>query len=374
MSKAKGRMSSKWIAALAGVGLMGLAVAARAETASELQTLLASAMTGGQVPAMGAAVIRDGKIEAVAVRGVRRADQPAPVQPDDSWIIGSTAKPQTAALIARLVDRGVLSWDAPLAKMLPDLAETMRPEYRAVTLVQLLSHQSGLPENISDLSIFEAYFKDPRPVSAQRLDYIARTLAETPAYAPGTDSAYSNTGFVIAAAIAERATGKTYETLIRQEVFAPLGMTSAGFAATGPGQPMGHDKGKPVGPSNPDMFAPAGNLHMSLGDWAKFNADQLAGAKGHGRLLSPASYRLMQTRQQHAANGLDWGVQPTIAGRKGPALIHGGSDGFWFAYVVLFPESGNGALVIDNASAEMGGDAAARTVLKALLTGLAPPQ
>ncbi|MCI3133184.1 serine hydrolase domain-containing protein [Phenylobacterium aquaticum] len=367
-------MLSRWIAALASVGLMGLAAGARAETAQDLQTLLASAMAGGHVPAMGAAVIRDGKIEAMAVRGVRRADQPAAVQLTDSWIIGSTAKPQTAALIARLVDRGVMSWDAPLAKMLPDLAEKMRPEYRAVTLVQLLSHQSGLPENIADLSVVEAYFKDPRPVSAQRLDYIARALAEAPAYAPGTDSGYSNTGFLIAAAVAERATVKTYETLIRQEVFAPLGMTTAGFAATGPGQPMGHDKGKPVGPSNPDMFAPAGNLHMSLGDWAKFNADQLAGAKGRGRLLSAASYRLMQTQQPHAPNGLDWGVQSSIAGRKGPALIHGGSDGYWFAYVVLFPETGNGGLVIDNASAEMGGDAAAKTVLKALLAGLAPPQ
>lgn len=367
-------MPSKWISALAVMGAMSLAAAARAETSRDLQLLLTSAMSAGQVPAMGAAVIRDGKVEAMAVRGVRRADQPAVVRLNDSWIIGSTAKPQTATLIARLVERGVLSWDAPLAKMLPDLAAKMRPEYRSVTLIQLLSHHAGLPENIADLSIVEAYFKDPRPVSAQRLDYIARALAEAPAYSPGTDFGYSNTGFLIAASIAERATGKTYETLIRQEVFGPLGMSTAGFAATGPGQPMGHDKGAPVGPSNPDMFAPAGNLHMSLGDWAKFNADQLAGAKGHGRLLSAASYRLMQTKQPNGPSGLDWGVQPAIAGRKGPALVHGGSDGFWFAYVVLFPESGNGALVIDNASAEMGGDAAAKTVLKALLTGLAPPQ
>ncbi|WP_304176135.1 serine hydrolase [Phenylobacterium aquaticum] len=366
-------MLSKWIAALAALGLISLASTARAETPGELQALLASAMAEGQVPAMGAVVIRDGKVEAVAVRGVRRADQPAAVRLDDRWIIGSTAKPQTVALIARLVDRGVLSWDAPLAKMLPDLASGMRPEYRTVTLVQLLSHHAGLPENLTDLSLFDGYFKDRRPLAAQRLDYIVRALAEAPAYAPGTDFGYSNTGFLIAALVAERATGKTYETLIRQEVFAPLGMTTAGFAATGPGQPMGHDKGAPVGPSNPDMFAPAGNLHMSLGDWAKFNLDQLAGARGHGRLLSAASYRLMQSAQPNGTGGLDWGLQPAIAGRQGPVMVHGGSDGFWFAYVVLFPGTGNGALVIDNASAEMGGDAAARTVLKALLTGLAPP-
>lgn len=339
---------------------------------SNLKSTLITSMTGTQTPGMGAVVFRDGRIEALAVAGVRRTDRVDRVRPEDSWIIGSTGKPQTVAMVARLVERGVLSWDAPLSAMLPVVEARMRPEYRGVTLRQLLSHHAGLPENVGDANFIEGFLSDKRPLDIQRLDYVARALGEAPAYNPGSDFGYSNTGFLIAAVIAERTTGKSYEALMRQEVFKPLGMTSAGFGATPPGQPMGHDQGKPVGPSNAAMFAPAGNLHMSLRDWARFCVDQLLGSKGHGRLLSRTSYKLMQTPQPNGPTGLDWGIQTSIAGRQGPVLVHGGSDGNWFAYVVLFPASGNGVLVIDNASAGMGGDAAANSALKAILPTLAP--
>jgi CubicO group peptidase (beta-lactamase class C family) len=331
-----------------------------------------SAKEGTRTPAMGAIIFRNGKIAASAVTGVRRTDRSDHVLLGDRWIIGSTGKPQTVAMIARLVDRGVLTWDTPLSTMLPALADRMRPEYRAVTLIQLLSHHAGLPENVNDTAYIQSFFTDKRPLNAQRTAYITRALSEAPAYVPGSDFGYSNTGFLIAAAVAEKATGKSYEALMRREIFQPLGMSSAGFGATPRGQPTGHDAGKPIGPSNSLMFAPAGNLHMSLGDWARFCLDQLAGNKGHGRLLSRASYRLMQTVQPNGPTGLDWGIQSSIAGRKGPVLVHGGSDGYWFAFVVLFPASGNGVLVIDNASEKMGGDAAAKAALKDILPTLAP--
>jgi CubicO group peptidase (beta-lactamase class C family) len=235
-------------------------------------------------------------------------------------------------MIARLVDRGVLTWNTPLSAMLPELADQMRPEYRVVTLVQLLSHHAGLPENVGDMTFIEGFLTDKRPLNVQRLDYVARALGEAPAYLPGSDFGYSNSGFLIAAAIAERATGKTYEALMRREVFQPLGMSTAGFGAPPAGHPTGHEADKPVGPSNSAMFAPAGNLHMSVGDWARFCVDQLAGAKGKGTLLSPASYHVMQTAQPNGPTGLDWGVQTSIAGRKGPVLVHSGSNGYWFAY------------------------------------------
>ena len=345
---------------------------APAQPTRELAGTLIASLQGTKTPAMGAIIFRDGKIAATAVTGIRRTDQTAKVKPGDSWIIGSTGKPQTVAMIARLVDRGILSWDTPLAKMLPALADQMRPEYKTVTLVQLLSHHAGLPENVNDPEFVQSFFTDKRSLGAQRRAYITRALRDAPVYAPGRDFGYSNTGFLIAAVVAETVTGKSYETLMYREIFRPLGMTSAGFGATPRGQPSGHDDGKPVGPSNPDMFAPAGNIHMSIGDWARFCLDQLAGSKGHGRLLTSASYRLMQTTQPNGPTGLDWGIQSSIAGRQGPVLVHGGSDGYWFAYVVMFPRSGNGVLLVDNASEGMGGDAAAKAALQVILPTLAP--
>ena len=351
--------------------VVAFSAAAPARPSEPLKRTIAAAMLGTDVPAMGVSVIRAGRIEASAVRGVRRRGYPPLVRPGDQWIIGSTAKVQTAAMIARLVEERVLAWDTPLAKLLPELASQMRPEYKPVTLRQLLSHHAGLPENISDMAYFVTFFSDKRPLAQQRLAYIGRALGEAPAYPPGTDFGYSNTGFLIAAAAAEKATGRSYEQLMRREVFGPLGMTSAGFGATSKDQPSGHDKGKPVAPTNPAMFAPAGNIHMSLGDWTRFALDQLAGAKGRGKLLTTETYRLMQSAQPNGAVGLDWGIQPAIMGRKGPVLVHGGSDGTWFAYVVLFPETGNGVLAIDNASEAMGGDRAARAALGAILPTIA---
>jgi CubicO group peptidase (beta-lactamase class C family) len=252
----------------------------------------------------------------------------------------------------------------------------MRPEYRSVTLRELLSHYSGLPHDVSDLKYFNGFFSDARPLPRQRLDYVVRALKDAPVVPPGTAFSYSNTGFVIAAVIAERAAGMPFEKLMRREVFQPLGMTSAGYGQPGAGEPRGHVGGKPaaMNDGNPLMFAPAGNIHLSLRDWAKFCLDQLDGPTGGGRLLTAASYRLMQTAPAGKEVGLGWGVVDSVAGRKGPALTHAGSDGNWYAVVVLFPTLDDGALVVANAGENMGGDKAARAALKALLPDLAPSQ
>ena len=165
---------------------------------------------------------------------------------------------------------------------------------------------------------------------------------------------------------------------MRKEVFQPLGMRDVGFGNTHNGQKRGHHGGKPTlkmrkfDDGAPPMFGPAGFLHMSLGDWARFNLDQLAGSRGQGTLLTPASYRLMQTAQPGRPAGLDWGVQPSIAGRQGPVLVHQGSDGNWLAIAVLFPEQGTGTLVVANAGPDMGADKVLNTVLGALFPGVSP--
>lgn len=363
---------------LAMVFALGLPLSTSALAQSRLDPILAAAMEGTQTPAMAMLVIRDGKIEQQSARGVRRNDGTAAVQAEDVWLMGSTGKPMTSALIARLVEQGVLDWDAPLSRMLPDL-DRINPAYRNVTLVQLLSHRAGLPENLGDVAALDAYFTDSRTLPVQREAYIRAALQEAPVNVPGNEFAYSNSGFLIAAVIAERATGVPFEDLMQREVFKPLGMDGAGFGPTPPGQPQGHRAGKPVttAPSKsddgvPPMYTPAGNMHMRLQDMAKFAIDQMEGSRGKGKLLSAASYRLMQTAQSGSPSAMDWGVQPSIAGRKGPVLTHGGSDGNWLAWVALFPESGNGVIAIANAAEDMGADKATMGAMGAVFPDLAP--
>jgi len=115
---------------LAAAAALILTTAIPASAADKLDAVLAKAMAGSKVPAAGVLVMRNGQVEDQAVAGVRRNDGKDAVTQDDVWVIGSTGKVMTVAMIARLVEQGTLSWDASLEQMLPDLAKSMRPEYR----------------------------------------------------------------------------------------------------------------------------------------------------------------------------------------------------------------------------------------------------
>ena len=350
------------------------AVPVQAQEAPAADTL-AAAMEGQAVPALGVLVIRDGMVVDQAVRGIRSLEDAAPATVSDRWNLGSDGKAMTATMVARLVERGLLRWDAPLSEMLPELAADMRPGYRDVTLLELMSHRAGLPENLGDMSDFQAFFTDARPLPEQRLAYLRRAVAEAPIGPARGEASYSNTGFILAGAIAERVTGKSFAELMQQEVFGPLGMMSATYDQTpDAGEAVGHIEGRVAieTEGNPEMLTPAGGVRMTLADWARFCLDHLAGEEGGGVLLSADTYRVLHTPQGDTVFALGWGAAPQIAGRAGPALTHGGSDGTWFAFVVLFPGSGNGALVVANAADSMGGDVAVMSAARALILTLAP--
>lgn len=336
---------------------------------------LAVAMEDQAVPALGMLVIRNGVVVDQGVRGLRSMDAPASVTLDDRWNLGSDGKAMTATMVARLVERGLLRWDTILVEMLPELAAEMRPEYRDVTLLELMSHRAGLPENLSDMAYLQTFYMDGRPLPEQRLDYLRRAVAEAPVGPARGEASYSNTGLILAGAIAERATGKAFETLMQEEVFDPLGMTSATLDQTpDAGEIVGHVDGRvsTATDANPQMIMPAGGVRMTLADWARFCRDQMAGEHGRGQLLTADTYRLLHTPQGDTVFAMGWGAVPRIAGRAGPVLTHGGSDGNWFAFVALFPESENGVLVVANAADSMGGDAAVMSAARAAIVTLAP--
>lgn len=337
-------------------------------------------MEGTNTPGMAAIVIRNFKAETEQVAGIRRIGRPDLIAPGDRWHLGSDGKAMTVTLIARLVERGALAWDRPLDQMLPDLAATMRTEYRDVTLPDLLSHRSGLPENHDDIPYFNTFYTDDNSTTAQRRRYIGVALADAPIGLKRDKPSYSNTGLIIAAAAAEHATGKSFEALIAGEVFRPLGMSSFSFHQFGgSNEPVGHIDGRvadKVLDPNPRMFTPAGAMRLSLPDWSKFCIDHLRGQHGQGRLLKPETYRFL-----HAAQGgdpgqgwaLGWGLAQKALGRKGPVLTHAGSDGNWNAFVALFLETGNGVLVATNSANSMGGDKASLAALRALAATVAEP-
>ena len=290
-----------------------------ADRVAALNTLLDEAMAENPgLPAMAVLIIRNGAVAEQVVRGVRASDTADAALTGDRWHIGSDAKAMTATMIARLVDRGLLSWSAPLRSLLPDTA--MRAEYEDVTLADLLSHRAGLRDldDTADAVLLEAAFVDARPLPEQRRAFAATALQEAPIGPARGESVYSNSGYVLAAVVAEHATGKSFEQLMQDEVFQPLGMSVA-YAPSERGQILGHLDVRPLTglrADNPPLIAPAGAVRLSMADWARFAIDQMAGEKGQGALLTAASYFALHTPQGDTSAAPGLGRAQQLACRK----------------------------------------------------------
>jgi CubicO group peptidase (beta-lactamase class C family) len=305
------------------------------------------------MPAMAAALVTSDGIKYIGAVGVRKRGTEIPVELNDLWHLGSDGKIMTSTLIARMVERGQLRWDTTLGEVFPEFAVRMNPDFRQVTVLQLLSHHAGLPANLE----LANYLGDNAP--ELRLRAVQDELAKEPQSKPGSNYAYSNLGYIIAAAVVEKITGKAWEKVIADEVFHPLQMSSASFGGTGtPGkidQPWPHTKGgEPVsenGPDqdNPPVMGPAGRIHCSIQDWAKFVQDQLRGARGESALLKPESYQKLQTQPFGGDYALGW----TVVSRSwagGKALNHGGDNTMNCANVWVAPKKDFAILVCVNQS------------------------
>jgi CubicO group peptidase (beta-lactamase class C family) len=339
----------------------------------EISGILSAAMAGKQVPGMAAAVAHaEGPVLAGAA-GVRILGKPEAITPGDRFHIGSVTKPMTATVIATLVEEGKLRWDTTVGEALPECGPTMRPEYRDVTIAHLLSHEGGLPAFGEDEEFVSVPKTEGSP-TAQRLAFSCFALSRPPAAKPKEEFLYSNAGFAVAGTIGEKVTGTSWDELLRTRVFAPLGLSTAGFgwpARGGAPQPWGHwEEEGSFAPHDPDgeyvippTIAPAGDVHLSMPDLARFLVAHLRALHGDGRLLDPKTARLMQTRR--IRGGLGWGVQKLLD--FDPVSVYSGSGGTFITIVALAQEADVVVAVSANAGTEAA-DAAAKEALKELLS------
>lgn len=344
-------------------------VPTRLETA-QLRVLLDSVRQKYSLPALGAAVFTKDSVLGLAVVGVRRIGNPTPASARDLFHIGSDTKAMTAGLLGLLVDRGKLQWESRLDEIFPEMKPSMRPEYRGMTVRELLTHRSGIVANPT-VSFIDA---TPLATPRQQREAFMRWIVQQPLASPRGSYAYANSNYIIAGAIAERLFGGDYEHLLIAELLAPLGITTAGFGAPGRAgavdQPWGHRIYWPgfrravspgPGSDNSPVFGSAGRLHLSLPDWARWGQAVIRAARGEQSPWSPATGRSLVTpmaRDSNAfASAFGWGVvRRTWAGPTGRALSHKGSNGRWYAVAWLAPDTNFGLLIVTN----QGGDKAAR--------------
>jgi CubicO group peptidase (beta-lactamase class C family) len=327
-----------------------------------LRPFLDSIRTHYRLPALAACVIVDGKVAAALAVGVRKDGDTTHVRDADPFHLGSDGKAMTATMLAVLVEQGKLRWSSTIGEIFPELRRTMRPAYRSVTLAMLLAHRAGLTDAATPKgsSVLQLYHLRGTPAE-QRLAYVRMMLATPPVSKPGSAFLYSNAGYVIAGAMAERVTGRPYEELMRDLLFKPLGMTTAGFGAMNtpgrvdaPWQHVPDSAGgwRPIdaGPysDNPPALAPAGRAHMSVEDWGKFVAAHLNGERDGG-IVTAETFRKLHTPSFGDNYAFGWGItmRPWA---DGLTWAHAGSNNQNYAVVWAAPKKRFAVLVATNAA------------------------
>lgn len=301
------------------------------------------------VPALAVVVTKDGKICDRAAAGIRKHGDTTSVTTNDLFHIGSCTKSMTATLTAILIEQGKLRWDTTIAEVFPELKGKMDQRYEAVTVEQLLHHRGGVPGEPPSAAWKRAWEEVGTPTQ-QRREFIEAVLIEPPAAAPGDKEIYSNQGYAIVGAMLEKSTGQDFETLIAERLFKPLHMDSAGFGAPGTkdkiDQPWGHTKRLfqtvPLQADNPPAISPAGRVHCSLDDLARYAMLHLQESATNGLLKPETLVRLHKPDSKNISSPLDNYACGWVIMKRGWAggrvLWHNGSNTMWYIVMWLAPE------------------------------------
>ncbi len=333
---------------VAGIAVMLVVVAAVRGAAADDDSLAAKLeeiRATRRVPALAAARLAEGSLAEVACVGVRRLGTTEAVTIDDRFHLGSCGKSMTATLLALLIADGKLRWDSTLGELFPERIEAIHVGFRSTTVRQLVDHRAGLPANTTARSAATSAVDPKQAPVEQRLAILDAALAEPPEPIPARGHVYSNTGFLLAGAIIERVTAQPFEEVARERLFAPLGMTSAGFGPPGrdgSASPWGHESlfdlvapAPPRLPSagHPPWYAPAGDLHANLADALKFLALHVEAPAGDDArpIALPATALAVMHAPTAGADVACGFALTTRAWTSGPVLAHGGTSAGWQA-------------------------------------------
>jgi len=313
---------------------------------SQIDKLATDALAKSGVPSASVAVVTNGQITYAKAYGDARLEPRTPATPNMRYSIGSISKQFTAAAILFLQEQGKLSLDDKVARFIPDLTRA-----NEVTIRQLLSHTSGYQDYWPQDYVMPMMLE---PVTAQKiLDLWARKPLD---FDPGTKWQYSNTNYVIAGVIVEKAAGKPLLEFLREKVFTPLGMKSVlnidqeKLTSSDPTGYLRYALGPPrLAPKEGKgwLFA-AGELAMTAEDLARWDISII-----DQKLLKPASYRELATEVllknglgTHYGLGVDVSTQA-----EHRALSHGGEVSGFTAENIVFPDERVAVVVLTNQDA-----------------------
>lgn len=289
-------------------------------------------MKAQHIPGLVLLVVKDGKTLKEQAYGVSNVEKKTPTKLSDRFDIGSIGKTMTAALVMQQVEQLKIKLDQPVRDILPDFPE----KWKDITVRQLITHQSGLPDYafVEGIGLNDTYdqqkWKDL--MYKQELDFPSGRLYQ-----------YSNTNFVVLGLILEKVTGEKYADLLQKFILKPLGMNDTGFRIAGKGLPSGSATGYfyqdgnliDAGPGGVSPTPSDGGEFMTLADLQKWSD-----AMTMGRVLRRATIRAMQTPARVASGrktgyGFGW-MTNTVEGS--PQITHGGNSVGFSGTLSTFPK------------------------------------
>jgi CubicO group peptidase (beta-lactamase class C family) len=243
---------------------------------SSVDAYVRDVMNKRHIPGVALAVIRQGRVERVASYGVASLEFSVPVTPTTLFHVASVTKSFTAVAIMKLVEAGKLKLDDPIGTYLEGLPES----WRMITVRQLLSHTSGLPDVVNS--------GNPDPIADTPEEVISLLRDRPMAFAPGTQYRYDQTDYMLLGLLIEKLSGLSYVQFCQTQLFAPAGLSAPQFGDTrtliqnrGPiytpytfdakGAPITGDL-KVINFKSPPMVYPNNGLNVSVQDLARWVA------------------------------------------------------------------------------------------------------
>jgi CubicO group peptidase (beta-lactamase class C family) len=299
---------------------------------ARLDGLAEELMKKSGVPGMAVAVVHGGKTVYAKGFGVKDVRSGEKVDADTVFQLASLSKSVSGTVVAQQVGANAVSWDTPIVSKLPWFALSDPVVTQMVTVGDMLSHRSGLPDHAGDM--LEDIGYDRRQV----LD----RLRQLPLAPFRISYAYTNFGFTAGAQAVADSAGKPWDVLADEVIFAPLGMASTSYRFADyearPNRAVGHihvdGKYEPLYTRNPDAQAPAGGVSSSVNDMTHWLAMVLADGGYQGKqvvdakaLLPAVTPQIVSSRATEPAMrsgfyGFGFNVSPTSAARM--QLSHSG--------------------------------------------------
>ncbi|QOY63849.1 serine hydrolase [Lysobacter sp. H21R4] len=349
---------------------------------AEVTTAVDDVVARYELPGIAVGVVVDGKVRQWEVRGETTTGSGERVRRDTLFKVASNTKAMTAALLARQVDAGLLSWDDPVVKHLPGFRMHEDWVTREMQVRDLLIHNSGLGPGAGDLMLW------PEPNHFTREDVIAGLKHLKPRWSFRSRYAYDNTLYIVAGEVAAAVGGAPYDVLLRREVFEPLGMdgcrigewrvADAGSVAAPHVTREGKWAARLDGEVVTDMpMAAAGGVRCNLDSMLRWTQAWL-GKDGNGsgtdwlstqqrkavwtpHMPMPLSPRMRDWNGSHFyAYGYGWRLSDVDGTSK---VAHTGTLSGMYSAVTLLPELDTGFVILINAEA-----GEARTVLEQVLS------